>query len=274
MKPLSILDRPIAFQRIFVEFGAGITGALFLSQCVYWANRTKDKDGWFYKTQEEWQDETGLSRYEQEGARKKLRDIGLIEEMKSGVPAKLYYRVDEQRICDFINLASLDGEIPHTGMRKTSNLVSGKPANIHTQNTTETTYKTYSSENPSDSHDKPVNKKSSFTDEDMRCAEYIAQKVDALAGSPGKHPMDSWANTIRLMRERDNRNHREICDLFKWANNDHFWKDNILSPEKLRKQWQKLTIRRNSERTGSTSARPALDFNSTGWADGLLDNGD
>lgn len=112
-------------------------------------------------------------------------------------------------------------------------------------------------------------KKYSFTPEDMTAAEYIADKVDALAGSLGNHNLQSWANTIRLMRERDGRNHREICDLFKWANRDSFWKDNVLSPDTLRKQWQKLTIRRNSERNGTTSGRPALDFNNTDWADKL-----
>lgn len=269
MRPLSFLDRPIAFQRVFVEFGAGITGALFLSQCVYWANRTTDKEGWFYKTQDEWQDETGLSRYEQEGARKKLRELGLIEEMKAGVPAKLFYRVDEQVICNMINLASLDAEIPHTGMRETSKQECGKPANIHTQITTENTYKDSSSENPADSSGKQ--KKSSFTDDDMKAAEFIAMRVDALAGTPGKHPMEKWANTIRLMRERDGRNHREICDLFKWANKDSFWKDNVLSPDTLRKQWQKLTIRRKSEQSGSTRGGQTLDWDSTDWANRLRD---
>lgn len=130
--------------------------------------------------------------------------------------------------------------------------------------------KTSSSVNLSDSTDEEiVRKKYSFTAEDMTAAEYIADKVDALAGSPGKHNLQSWANTIRLMRERDGRNHREICDLFKWANRDSFWKDNVLSPDTLRKQWQKLTIRRNSERSGTTAARPALDFNNTDWADKL-----
>lgn len=72
MNLASMLDRPIAFQRSFVHLGAGITGALMLSQAVYWANRGSDDDGWFFKTQVEWEDETGLSRTEQETARKKL----------------------------------------------------------------------------------------------------------------------------------------------------------------------------------------------------------
>lgn len=117
--------------------------------------------------------------------------------------------------------------------------------------------------------EKVSSRKFVFNEADMTAARYIADKVDALAGSAGRHPLEKWANTIRLMRERDDRNHREICDMFKWANQHSFWKDNILSPEKLRQQWQKLTIRRNSERNGTTSGRPALDFNNTDWADKL-----
>lgn len=84
MDILQLLDRPVAFQRSFVRLGAGVTGALLLSQLVYWANRTNDEDGWVYKTQEDWESETGLTRYEQEGARKKLRSLGLLIELKRG----------------------------------------------------------------------------------------------------------------------------------------------------------------------------------------------
>lgn len=31
-------DRPIAFHRVFVQFG-GVKAALFLSQAMYWTNR-------------------------------------------------------------------------------------------------------------------------------------------------------------------------------------------------------------------------------------------
>lgn len=65
---LQLVDRPIAFQRSFVRLGVGITGALLLSQIVYWQNRMEGN--WFYKTQTDLEEETGLTRYEQEGARK------------------------------------------------------------------------------------------------------------------------------------------------------------------------------------------------------------
>ena len=87
-------DKPIAFNRHYVALGCGINGALMLSQMVYWAKRTKSKDGFFYKTQEEWEEETGLGRREQETARKKLRELGFLTEVKRGVPCTVNYKVE------------------------------------------------------------------------------------------------------------------------------------------------------------------------------------
>ena len=98
MSMLNLLDRPIAFNRTFVDLGLGITGALMLSQCVYWSTRTKDSEGWFYKTQAEWTEETGMTRREQETARKKLVSKGYIEEVRRGVPCKTYYRLDREAL--------------------------------------------------------------------------------------------------------------------------------------------------------------------------------
>lgn len=136
MNILPLLDRPIAFQRSFIRLDIGVTAALFLSQMIYWTNRSDD-DGWVYKTQEEWEEETGLSRYEQEGARKKLRSIGVLQEKKKGVPARLFYKVDNDVLSQALVAANKDAEKPHTGMRKTTKQVRGIPANFLTENTTE-----------------------------------------------------------------------------------------------------------------------------------------
>ncbi|MBC3213424.1 replication protein [Serratia fonticola] len=137
MELLRLLDRPIAFQRSFVRIGAGVTGALLLSQLVYWTNRAENEEGWVYKTQEEWEEETGLSRYEQEGARKKLRSLGLLLERKQGLPAKLFYRINIPVLYQLLGVTSLDAEFPHTSMGKTTKPVGGKPANNHTETTTD-----------------------------------------------------------------------------------------------------------------------------------------
>ena len=96
-----IPDRPIAFNRDFVRLGIGITGALFLSQLVYWSKRTKD--GWFYKTADEWEEETGMSRKEQETARKRLREAGILSEKKQGIPAKLYFMLNENKLIELMD---------------------------------------------------------------------------------------------------------------------------------------------------------------------------
>lgn len=97
MTILELLDRPIAFHRPFVTITGSIGAALMLSQMVYWSMRTRG-DGWFYKTQEEWQEETGLNRREQENARSALKAVGVLAEKKQGIPCRVFYRVDSERL--------------------------------------------------------------------------------------------------------------------------------------------------------------------------------
>jgi len=94
-----MFDRPIAFHREFVVLTGSITAALFLSQAVYWTKRTKEPDGWFYKSRAEWQEETGMSRREQETARKKLKALGIIrEDRRGGMNPTTYFWVDTDRL--------------------------------------------------------------------------------------------------------------------------------------------------------------------------------
>ncbi len=142
---LQLLDRPIAFHRCFVTLTGSVTAALMLSQALYWQRRCKDPEGWWYKTRDEWAEETGLGRYEQEGARKRLRKLGMLQEHLRGVPATVWYRVNEERLLEELakaarqktsNTVSVGGKPPiqlvenqPTGWRKTSQLDGGKPAN-------------------------------------------------------------------------------------------------------------------------------------------------
>jgi hypothetical protein len=88
-----VFDRPIAFQRCLIPICGSVTAALMLSQAIYWCQRTHRGDGWFYKTHEEWFDETGLTRHQQVTARKLLRKTGFWLENRRGIPAKLYFNV-------------------------------------------------------------------------------------------------------------------------------------------------------------------------------------
>jgi hypothetical protein len=101
---LDVLDRPIAFHRVFVTLTGSVTAGLMLSQGLYWTRikRRDDpaSDGWFYKTQAEWEEETGMGRSEQETARKRLRQMLFWQEERRGLPAKLYFRIDLERLAE------------------------------------------------------------------------------------------------------------------------------------------------------------------------------
>ena len=91
---LEVFDLPVSFHRCLVPITGGVTGALMLSQAI-WTTQTIDRtaNGWFSKSQDQWTDETGLTRWEQETARRALRSAGFVEERRVGMPAKLWFRV-------------------------------------------------------------------------------------------------------------------------------------------------------------------------------------
>ncbi len=111
--------------------------------------------------------------------------------------------------------------------------------------------------------DTDTNKKKNvrFSDRDMKVAAAIYEMVLTLKPDLKPPNLSTWANTVRLMVERDKREHQQIVDLFKWANQHDFWHQNILSPETLRKQWDKLSIQRNANKNGGGRRLklPALD---------------
>jgi hypothetical protein len=91
---LEVFDIPVSFHRCLVPVAGGVTPALMLSQAI-WTSQTLDPSagGWFIRSQEQWTQETGLSRWEQETARRALRRAGLLEERRVGMPARLWFRV-------------------------------------------------------------------------------------------------------------------------------------------------------------------------------------
>lgn len=91
---LEVFDSPVSFHRCLVPITGGVTAALMLSQAI-WTSQEIDHtaNGWFSRSQEQWAEATGLTRWEQETARRALRSSGFLEERRIGMPAKLWYRV-------------------------------------------------------------------------------------------------------------------------------------------------------------------------------------
>lgn len=105
---LQIFDAPVSFHRCLIPLTGCATAALMLSHAI---GTTQELDlaveGWFLKSREEWKAETGLSRWELEAARRALREAGFLEERRAGLPAKLYYRVCADKVCQALRAEAL-----------------------------------------------------------------------------------------------------------------------------------------------------------------------
>jgi len=91
---LHLLDAPIAVSRILVLLTDSFPAGVMLGQCLYWQQRTRHEEGWFYKSRDEWQEEITLSRGEQERARKLLKSRGILNEKRCGMPSRTWYKID------------------------------------------------------------------------------------------------------------------------------------------------------------------------------------
>jgi hypothetical protein len=88
------LKRPVAYRVGLAKSTGSVKLAILLSQLWYWKDRGHDPEGWVYKTREQITDETGLSRQEQETARRLGRELQVLKEAKKGIPRRIYFKIN------------------------------------------------------------------------------------------------------------------------------------------------------------------------------------
>ena len=54
----------LVIPRHLIDFFKSLNVALLFNQIMYWSQRTRDPEGWFYKTYSEWDTELSLSEYQ------------------------------------------------------------------------------------------------------------------------------------------------------------------------------------------------------------------
>lgn len=94
----------------------------------------------------------------------------------------------------------------------------------------------------------PKGQRKKFTDEHMAVAKEMADILQ-LRTAPN---LDKWADTVRLMVERNKLTCDEVMSMFKAAQADDFWSSNILSPGKLRDKWDRLERQLKPKRKSSS----------------------
>ena len=104
MTPSTILKntgRAIAYRPNLARLFGGVVAEIFFEQIFYWQDKADPVLG-VYKTQEELEIETGLSRKEQETARKLLREKGVLIEIHKRLEHRMYYKIDCEKLDELL----------------------------------------------------------------------------------------------------------------------------------------------------------------------------
>lgn len=97
---------------------------------------------------------------------------------------------------------------------------------------------------------KKVARKFAEDSTEMRLALYLFAKIQQ--NNPEhvdltESQKQKWADHIRLMIERDKRTPQQIHNMIDWCQSNDFWKQNILSTAKLRKQYDTMRPKAKAE---------------------------
>lgn len=118
----------------------GLQAAAFLSQAAYLSSCSRDTGGWFdlpaegprdpdaknlFRRLGSWRACLGIPRDAQRQVRRQLLDMGLLEEQRRGVPARMYYRVPSEAYLAYLSglptqtagSRNLEREIPQASGR-------------------------------------------------------------------------------------------------------------------------------------------------------------
>ena len=263
----------LTIPRVFVSMTGSLEAALFLSQCLYWSERTADPDGWFWKRAEHWQEELSLSEYQVRKARKILAPFGLETDLRTvnNTPT-LFYRVDGDQlykcILQFLQNASCENDEMHSAKSAGSTY-------------TETTRKDYNAESAPRPVDIPTVAVPPEAPRDMQSTgRKLTPGVNAPKPTPGTPlPRDwafnadlrAWAIDRGLTADQADDEHDQFCAHYwsvahdkhrgwraDWLAAEHGWflkrdqfvpqqkgthRDNIISPDKLTAKLQGIAGR-------------------------------
>ena len=101
---LDMFAKPIVINPAFASITHSALASLFLSYLAYESeDLAPEYEGWVHRTTDEWTEWTGMSRFEQTSARKVLTGLGITEETRAGMPAKLFIRINFEHLYALLN---------------------------------------------------------------------------------------------------------------------------------------------------------------------------
>jgi hypothetical protein len=91
-------NRTVGYSPDLARIVGGATTGLFLSQLLFLSDKGHNPDGWVYKSEAEMGRETGLTKREQQTARRKLLALGVIQIERRGFKFTYHFKVIWERL--------------------------------------------------------------------------------------------------------------------------------------------------------------------------------
>jgi len=95
-------NRTVGYSPDLARIVGGATIGLFLSQLLFLSDKGNNPDGWVYKSEAEMGRETGLTKREQQTARRKLLALGVIAIMRGGWKNTYHFKIIWEKLYQVI----------------------------------------------------------------------------------------------------------------------------------------------------------------------------
>jgi hypothetical protein len=126
-------NRVVGYSPDLARIVGGATIGLFLSQLLFLSDKGANSDGWVYKSEAEMGKETGLSKREQQTARRKLLSLGVIAIMRGGWKNTYHFKVIWQRLYQVIEQSLSSQTVATEPSQRAQNVVADREQNVSTE---------------------------------------------------------------------------------------------------------------------------------------------
>ena len=225
-------DRTLTIPVIYIELTGDMHTAALLNQIIFWSDKSKRNDGFFYKTYTEWESEVHLSEYQVRRSAKLLEKLGFIEtklKRANGSPT-LHYK---------LNLSKLSVSILEFIKNRNG---------TNSRNETEETQETLTVDYTVDyTVKKKTTRNSAKAKYDEASPYYLLAKelfnLIKRNNNEAKEPnYQTWANEFRKLIELDKVSIANAKTIIQWSQQNDFWKGNILSAKAFRDKYDRLKV--------------------------------
>jgi hypothetical protein len=114
-------NRTVGYSPDLARAVGGATVGLFLSQLLFLSDKGHDPEGWVYKSEAEMGRETGLTKREQQTARRKLLALGVIQIVRQGFKFTYHFRIVWGRLLQVIEQYKRGQNVPTEKVERLQN---------------------------------------------------------------------------------------------------------------------------------------------------------